>query len=432
MQSKTSTAFLSIVLLSAGTSSTMFVPACGREAGAASAGQSTGVPTERHEARDEVALADKSLAAFQIELLDLASKAATAIPVKLHLKDRSRAQEAVAGTCLELDQPTLALGCIEEIRNWRRGTGYADIAYYRAQHGDASQAQRLLSLARKVADTPPDDDSQDWQRDRIQAKIAQTLVFLEENQQATQLEAGVQASEAGHVAVARAKHADASTFDDQVKALDAAIVTGSFDHVRNAQDTCVQLWNRFYEDEDRRSILEARIENSSSKVPATFRVEVLMRLATAALEHKDQGKALELVTRAQLFLDGARLTAEAQVPLIARLAALRFEAGDRENAQTEATRALEVFAAGRDEIPNVFRAGVLRPIAEAYQRMGDLATARAVYLKVVEEGVDTLNSRPRAEDLSATCCSMALHGVEPDAALRSRLLDVLKGLGQPW
>jgi hypothetical protein len=64
--------------------------------------------------------------------------------------------------------------------------------------------------------------------------------------------------------------------------------------------------------------------------------------------------------------------------------------------------------------------------------MGDGAAAVAVYKRCVEEGVANPNSRPRADDLAATCCSMALHGVEPDAALWSRLIQVEGKLGDPW
>jgi len=81
---------------------------------------------------------------------------------------------------------------------------------------------------------------------------------------------------------------------------------------------------------------------------------------------------------------------------------------------------------------NIYRAGALRPLAEAYQSMGDTAAALTVFKKAVEEGVENPNSRPRVEDLSATCRSMALSGVEPDADLWARLREVFTGLGQPW
>jgi hypothetical protein len=64
--------------------------------------------------------------------------------------------------------------------------------------------------------------------------------------------------------------------------------------------------------------------------------------------------------------------------------------------------------------------------------MGDEAGALFVYRQAVEEGVENPNSRPRAEDLSATCCSMALHAVEPDAELWKRIRQISEQLGDPW
>ncbi len=64
--------------------------------------------------------------------------------------------------------------------------------------------------------------------------------------------------------------------------------------------------------------------------------------------------------------------------------------------------------------------------------MDDTAAALMVYKRAVEEGVENPNSRPRAEDLSATCLSMALHMVEPDAELKNRIRQISEGLGDPW
>ena len=46
----------------------------------------------------------------------------------------------------------------------------------------------------------------------------------------------------------------------------------------------------------------------------------------------------------------------------------------------------------------------------------------------------SLNERAlaRAEDLAATCCSMALHGMEPNVELISRIHKIRDNLGDPW
>jgi hypothetical protein len=64
--------------------------------------------------------------------------------------------------------------------------------------------------------------------------------------------------------------------------------------------------------------------------------------------------------------------------------------------------------------------------------MGNISRAIELYKRTIEAGIENPNSRPRAEDLSATCCSMALHNVKPDAELLSRISQIRDGLGDPW
>ena len=72
-------------------------------------------------------LADRTLDVYQGELLDTAFEFATMIPVRPHIKDRSRTQAAVVEACLELDQPLRALryrqaasGVTSEVRGFAR------------------------------------------------------------------------------------------------------------------------------------------------------------------------------------------------------------------------------------------------------------------------------------------------------------------------
>jgi hypothetical protein len=163
-----------------------------------------------------------------------------------------------------------------------------------------------------------------------------------------------------------------------------------------------------------------------------IRVELLIALAGFALDHGDQGKALELVSEARAVLDGGRWRLEDRVALLATLAELRSRSGDAQRARADADAARSLFAAEREKIVNIYRARALRPLAEAYRAMDDVAAALTVYKQAVEEGVANPNSRPRAEDLSATCTSLAVHGVEPDAELWTRIRQICAGLGQPW
>ncbi len=372
-------------------------------------------------------LTDKPLAVYQSELLDHAFETATSIPVAPHIKDRSRAQEKIVEVSLELDQPLLAHSLIERIDNWRRGSGYGDLAFYCARHGYTDEALQYLSLAIQISES-----AEDWRRDRIRVKIASTYALLGQTTQTEQFEAGGVNSESGKIAGVKAMTAGEDTFNEQMDALDALLAPGNFDVMENALKACANLFNRFYDDAGRRFLAEEKIKFSWGKLPIFKRVELLTELAGFALDHKDQTKALELINEAQEFMESARWRPEHRIALTSELVKLCFLAGDGQNARKEADAMLALFNSHRDKIVNIYRAGALRPLAEAYQSMGDTAAALAVYKRTVEEGVENPNSRPRAEDLSATCCSMALHGVEPDAELWTRIRQINDTLGDPW
>ena len=380
---------------------------------------------------------DKPLAAFQVELIDLAFKAASAPPLNPHIKNRSRMQEDVAVTCLALEQPQRAVHCVEAIENWRRGTGYADVSYYFAQRGLKVEAQRYIDLARQVSETAEDESveggsAQSWRRDRIKAKIARTYLALGAPEQAAKFENGLAKPEAGTVNTAKAALSDAGAFDAQIKELDAVLLTGEFDQVRSGLDSCAQLFNRYYADIDRRTIVEEKLKGSWNKLPIMVRIDLMFELTGHALDHADQVKALALVNETGLLVESGKWLPEDQIPLVAKLAALRHRAGDGSKARVDLDAALASFDAHREKIADIYRAAILRSVAEAYQSMGETAAARKAYMRALDEGIVNPNARPRAEDLSATCCSMAQHAVEPDAEIWTRVRKICADLKAPW
>jgi tetratricopeptide (TPR) repeat protein len=367
-----------------------------------------------------------------IELLAIAYDAVSAMPLQPHAKSRSRGQQAVADVWLQLDEPRRALTCIEPIADWRRGAGYADYAFWCAQHGDEAEARRTLELAARVAERHVGEEAQDWQRDRIRAGIARTWLWLGDEAQSAAFAAGAPAAETGRISAVASLRADATACDEQLAALAETARTRDFDQIRAALGSCARLFDRFYTDPARRERIERAIGAAWEGLPAQVRIEVLVELAGTALAHDDGPTALRLLQDARLQLDGTTWTPDAHVMLLAQLAGLRHRAGDPEGARRDADAALAQFTAERARIVDIDRADTLRPLAEAYQAMGDTTAALSIYAQAIEEGAQNPNSRPRAEDLSATCCSMALSGVTPDAALWARLRELSDGLGDPW
>ncbi|MCA9416753.1 MAG: hypothetical protein KC917_10795 [Candidatus Omnitrophica bacterium] len=372
-------------------------------------------------------VSDAPLRDFQLRLLDIALEAASEIPIQPHIKDRSRSQEAVVLACLELDQPGRAIRYTDRIDNWRRGSCYADIAFHLARQGDVESAEHCLELAERLSEV-----AEDWRKDRVHTKIAKTRAWLGEMEEARDLEEGVAESEFGKVALAEAMKGDQSSMEEQISALEPELESGNFDLVKNALSVCTKIYTRFYEDPMKRSAVEAKIKSTWSPMPIFIRIELLTGMVESALEHSDQETALRLVNETQVLVDEHQWPLEHGLPIKAKVVELRFRAGDETTARREADELLRQFEEHKEEIVNIYRAEALHPLARAYQAMGETGVALNVYKRAVEEGVENPNSRPRAEDLSATCCEMARWSIEPDQELWDRIEEIEQGLDAPW
>ncbi len=370
---------------------------------------------------------DASLAPFQSVLLDLAFETASLIPINPHIKDRSRAQEIVVAACLQLNQPTRAAGYAEQIENWRCGMCYADLAFYYGKRGDREAAQYFLNRAESASNL-----TDEWRKDRIRVRIAQTYLVLGEAGKADGYEKGVVDSERGKLAGVRAMVCSDDSFGERMKEIDNLIVTGQFDILANALKSCAQLFHRFYADPKRRAIAEEKIEQSWNPLPIIGRIELLMEMAEFALDRSDPPNALALIDKAQAIMDRYDWPLEHRISLMAKLAEYRFRAGDPQKARLDIDLAHSLLNEQIDSIVDIYRAGAFRSIAQVYQAVGDGQTSLSLYKQAVEEGVTNPNSRPRAEDLSATCVSMAQYVVEPDTQLWTRIHQIREGLGQPW
>ncbi len=372
-------------------------------------------------------ITDVPLAPFQVTLLDLAFDTATLIPVNPHIKDRSKLQEEVVATCFKLDQPRRALDYMEKIDNWRRGSCYADFACYCVQQGIKEGLQPFLDAAERISET-----TEDWRKDRIRIKMAKTYLLLGDNEKAEIYSKDVVDSELGKTVGIRISLNSEISLDELMTSLDALIALDRYEVLKNTLESCTQLYDRFYRDEKKRAGIETTIRSSWNKLPVFLRIELLMSMSRFALDHSDRCQALALVNEAQQMMGMCQWQIEHRISIMAKLAGLRFQSDDRQNARNDANRMLALYHEHASSIVNIDRADVLRSLAETYQVLGDSMTSLSVYRQVIEEGMINPNSRPRAEDLSTTCCSMAILAVEPDSQLWTRIHQIREGLGQPW
>ncbi len=369
---------------------------------------------------------DQPIDHSQKNLLNLAIQAASKIPIKPHIKDRSKTQENVVEACLKLDLPHRALEYSEKIGNWRRGYCYASLAFYCAKQGKEEVIDLLIDKAKQIAMT-----TQDWRGDRIKVRIAQVHAYLGHNQKAEQVQTGVIESETGKVEQVKAARGKES-FDEMVSTLDGYITTENFDIIRNSLKSYAQLYQRFYKDKEKRELIEERIRSSLKKVPVFIRIDLLTEMTKYAIDNSDRDKAFELINDAKCLVDENQWRLEHKLPLLANLAELRYKAGAKKQAIDDADAALALYENEGKKIVNIWRAGALRPLAQAYHAMGLKEQALEVYALAIEEGIENPNSRPQAEDLSATCVSMALHSVKPNHELWSLMQQIYKGLSKPW
>jgi hypothetical protein len=319
-----------------------------------------------------------------------------------------------------LDQPVQAKVFCKQISidNWRRGLAYANLADYCVEHGYTNEAKfclnRVEEVVQKIEAKLQQPDEISWRRNHLNAMIAKTRL------------------EITNQGVKKASKTENDLFSQQIEDLDELIKLGEFEGVKSALKSYVELFGRYYDNTERRQTAEHKIKAFWEKIPIVIRLELLMSLAQASLDHSDQATALRLVNNAQIFLDDYAWTPEYLIPLSAQVAKLRFLAGDKEKAQKDIDAANTLYDIRNQEIMSIYRCNSLLPLAEAMAAMNDTQAALSVYKKALDAGSDNPNGRPRAEDLSAVCRSMALSGIEPTSELWMQIRQIHEGLSDPW
>jgi hypothetical protein len=402
----------------------VFLLGCGKE-------DAPAAPAVEHAAGS--APANGQVPAEQRQLFELAFRAASAIPLNPHVKTRSRLQEMVVLQALEAGLQGRAAAWCEQIAGWRRGTASAALALQCAKQGDHQGVQRWLDAATRVADGIANDpDEQAWRRDTIRAAIARVQLQLGDHEAAQKSADGLVHAEATAMMGTRAETMTRDEVAAFMGSLPPLFERVDFEECRAALAACAGLHNRFYYDADLRQQLAGTVATAYPKLPPVIRIELLCKLAEAAVSHVSGEAGIGHLDQAANILAASSLLPEQGIPLELRLASLRWRCGDHDGGRKAVAAAKASFTAQRAMIADIWRAGVLRSIAEALRTMGDKTASIATYAEAVSAGIENPNSRPRAEDLVATCLSMQKSGTAPDAALMQRLTSLVDGLGHPW
>lgn len=363
--------------------------------------------------------ADGLIKPYQLELITLGFDAASFMPVNPHVKTRSLLQQDVIVAALGLDQPSLAFRFTSGVEDWRKAYSYAEVAFYLAEHGDLANGRKLVDLADELSKS-----AEDWRLDRIRVRIAQTYLLLGEPEIAKKITAYVDEIELGKLNQTEIVVGSDDTFTSHVQELDRIYSTRSFEAQQNSTDALILLYGRFYSDAAKRALLEEKVKANLEFYPIILRFDFMKKLATVAARQGDSVNAMSLCAEAQRYIDDYAYFPQDHVRLLAELAEVRHLAGAQEQALQELNSANELFLTEQENIQTMFRGEALRPLAKAYNTLGQTQKAHDVYQLAFEQGFVNPNIRPRSMDFVANCISLAQSGIEPS----KELMELIKNI----
>lgn len=376
--------------------------------------------------------AHSNLPAWSAALYDAAIGAAARMPLDPHIKNRSKVQEELASGLLQLGEIDRARSVAQSIANWRKGCVLADCAYECVVQGRDADADALLAQAIKVLGQQSDEEVQVWQKARIRAKIARAMLRQGKFEAADPYLLDLEPAEAKLIADERARTAPLEDFEGQVGSLEPALSGTNFDVIKAAMETATLVYEKWYERREERERVEALLRANWDKLPRDLRLAAILRMSESALRRGDKAVSSKLLDETRLLVSALRWQPEHKLPIEAKIAELLHRGGEVDRAAQVVAEALAYYDAERAKIVNIERAGALRPMAEALARTDRKSEALVLYKRVVEEGMENPNSRPRLDDLAATVVSMVANGLEPDATLAARIAEIGAKLDHPW
>lgn len=360
-------------------------------------------------------------------LLTTAFAVASSMPVDPHGRDRSRLQEAVARACLDSDMVDQAAELADQMQGWRRGHVIALCGQYFARRGQTDSARDCAdrALLVDVGDTT-------WGKDVVVTEVAKIYVLLGDESRAYSLVAVGQPTERGQVETARTAQVPMDQMDGQADMFDQAIATGNFDLARGGIDGYLVWLDRVIDDAPRRARALTALSGAFPGLPLDLQVRYRVQLAEVLYSRGYKELAKTEVDCASALFKATVFLPEDTAPLGAVIVKARFRMGDADSARSELRALRAAYNAQSDLIVNLRRAASLRALAEGFLLLGDSDDAVESYKAALDAGAINPNARPRAEDLSATCVSMAMSGFQPSPEFMLRIDNLRAGLVDPW
>ncbi len=365
-------------------------------------------------------------------LLSTASEAAALMPLKPHVKTRSRLQVAVVESALAVGRGEFASAQVPGIANWRRGLAQAKIAVHYAEAGNREKAEAALAEAQEIEKGITDEFDQGWRRDRVRVTMARVFALLGDTKTAAAIQLQAVPGEAGRLATLSTHAIQEEHLDQQIATLGEIAENGEMEQVKYALLSVAELYGRFYDSAERRASLEALIRDKWKAMPLEPRIEVLESLAAYDVAHNNLDHARAIADEVTVIVTGNRWNMEQSVAMHGRAADLLALSDQADKAHALLSEAMTLYGKLEPKIVSIYRGQALRPIAESYVKLGAEDAAVAIYQRALTEALVNPNSRPRAEDLVATCASIVESGLTPPRSLLRSVAQVRQNLGAPW
>ena len=361
------------------------------------------------------------------DLLDLAFQISTSIPIEPFASDRARMQALVSQACIKNGSLIQAIQYASRIEGWRQGELFALIGQ---QYATANETQRARDFAARAMEVATNEI--DWRRERIVIETAKIYLQLGDSGKASALVEGVTQAELGKLETARTAIVLQSQLDNQADMFDKALATKNFDLVRGAIEGYLVWLDRVSEDEIRTTRALTVIDDALPGLPVDLQVKYGIDFADHLHKNLKRDLAILKLDKATEIFSATTFLPEDVAPLGAMIARARIRMGDEQSARLLLQRFYSEYSTRREGIVNLRRAKSLRALAEGFCELGDRDDAIACYTWALEEGTINPNARPRAEDLGATCLSMAEYGIPLTPELKHQIDTIRSSLTYPW
>ena len=361
------------------------------------------------------------------DLLDLAFQISTSIPTEPFPSDRAKMQALVAQACIKNGSLIQATQYASKIEGWRQGELFALIGQQYATANETQLARDFAARAMEVAT-----NETDWRRERIVIETAKIYLQLGDSAKASTLLEGATQAELGKLEAARTAIVLESQLDNQADMFDKAIATMNFDLARGAIEGYLVWLDRVSQDEIRTTRALKAIDDALLELPLDLQVKYGIDLADHLHKNLKRDLAILKLDKATEIFSATTFLPEDVAPLGAMIARARIRMGDESSARLLLQRLYSEYSTRREGIVNLRRATSLRALAEGFCELGDRDDAIACYNLALEEGTINPNARPRAEDLGATCISMAEYGISLTPDLKNRIDTIRSSLTYPW